>query len=90
MKTTQKLFTLDAEKGTIIELSIEQVKEIVARNEKQDITKKAYSPEEARKIIGLGRNTFMELLHSGKIKGIKAGAKWLVPNWAIDEFLQAK
>lgn len=54
MKNAQKLYTLDAEKG-IIELSIEQAKEIVTQNEKQVITKKAYSPEEARKIIGLGR-----------------------------------
>ena len=54
------------------------------------MSKKAYTTEEARNLIGLGRNTFMDLLHSGKIKGIKAGAKWIVPAWAIDEFLAAR
>ena len=86
MKTAQKLYTLDNEKG-IIELSIEQVKEIVACNEKETVNKKAYSADEARKIIGIGRNTFMDLLHSGEIRGLKAGAKWIVPVWAIDEYL---
>lgn len=89
MKTVQKLYTLDAEKG-IIELSIEQAKEIVSQNEKQVVAKKAYQPEEARKIVGLGRNTFMDLLHSGKIKSVKVGKKWLVPAWALDDFLAAK
>lgn len=51
------------------------------------VNKKAYSTEEARKIIGLGRNKFMEMLATGRIKGIKAGAKWIVPAWAIDQFL---
>ncbi|WP_094604755.1 hypothetical protein SPSIL_019990 [Sporomusa silvacetica DSM 10669] len=89
-QTARKLFTLDTEKGTIIELTMEQAREILKQNEREEVARKAYPAEEARKIVGLGRNKFMDLLHDGTIKGVKAGSKWIVPVWAIDDFLAAK
>lgn len=43
--------------------------------------------EEGRKVLGLSRNPFMDLLYTGKIKAVKAGSRWLIPVWALDEFL---
>lgn len=79
-KTQTKLYTI--KNGQLVECE--------SPTPQPTTIKKAYTTDEARKIIGLGRNSFMDLLHSGRIKGIKAGAKWIVPAWAIDEFLAAK
>lgn len=86
-QTARKLFTFDTEKGTIVELTMAQAREILKQNECEEVARKAYPAEEARKIIGLGRNKFMDMLHDGTIKGLKAGSKWIVPAWAIDEYL---
>lgn len=51
------------------------------------VKRKVLTPEEGRAILGLSRNTFMELLYSGQIRAVKAGKRWLVPTDAIDEFL---
>jgi len=29
----------------------------------------------------------MDLLYKGELKGVKASSRWLIPAWAIDEFL---
>lgn len=75
--TAEKLYKIQG--GQLVEYELPTVQSAVS--------KKAYTTEEARKIIGLGRNKFMEMLTTGRIKGIKAGAKWIVPAWAIDQFL---
>lgn len=43
---------------------------------------------ETCKILKLGRNTLMDLINSGQLKAIKAGVKWLVPGWAIAQFIK--
>ena len=52
--------------------------------------KKAYSLTETMKLLGLGRNTISNLLIDKKLKGIKVGSRWLIPAWAITEFLEVK
>ena len=64
-----------------------EVKLPVAQAAQATITKCAYSVEEARKMVGLGRNKFVDLLINGQIRGKKVGSKWLIPASAINEFL---
>lgn len=54
--------------------------------EKKSTTKTFFSPDEARAILGLSRNTFMNLLYSGQLKGIKAGRRWIISLKAIESF----
>jgi len=56
----------------------------------EQLAKRAYTSKEVEKILNLGRNTVNSLLLSGRLKAVRVGKKWLVPNWAINEFLQAK
>lgn len=49
--------------------------------------KRAHTLVETCKILKLGRNTVNGLLLAGKLKGVKAGRKWIIPDQAIDNFL---
>ncbi|MBP2650766.1 MAG: Helix-turn-helix domain [Firmicutes bacterium] len=40
------------------------------------------------KFLGLSRGTVMKLIALGQLKAIKAGKRWIVPGWAIEQFLQ--
>ena len=55
---------------------------------KEDPWQTVNTIKETCKILKLGRNTLMDLINSGQLKAIKAGVKWLVPGWALEEFLQ--
>lgn len=70
------------ESGQLIPL-IETVKE------KEEPWKAINSIAETCKILQLSRNTLMGLIYAGELKAIKAGVKrWLVPAWAIEEFIK--
>ena len=49
----------------------------------------AFSVDETAHILSLSRSTVKEQLYLGKLKGRKVGRKWVIPRWAIDEFLAA-
>lgn len=49
--------------------------------------KAVYSPDEARAILGMSRNPFMNLLATGQLKGVKAGRRWFISSQALDNFL---
>lgn len=49
----------------------------------------AFSIDETAQILSLSRSTVKEQLYQGRLKGRKVGRRWLVPRWAIDEFLAA-
>lgn len=70
-------FTAD-DKGNLVPLI--EVKE-------ERPVKAVYSPDEARKVLGMSRNPFMKLLHSGQLRGVKAGRRWLISSQALDNFL---
>ena len=55
--------------------------------EKEAAKKTVVSPSEGMQILGLSRNSFMKLLHSGQLKSVRAGRRWLIPLSAIDDFL---
>jgi excisionase family DNA binding protein len=44
--------------------------------------------DEAAQILGVGRNRAYELVHSGELRGIRIGRRWLIPFEAIEEFIE--
>ncbi|BDP41039.1 hypothetical protein DAETH_10080 [Deinococcus aetherius] len=46
--------------------------------------------EEARLLVGVGRNTMYRLLNNGTIRCVRAGRKILIPLSAIEEFINGK
>ncbi|ADQ04380.1 DNA binding domain protein, excisionase family [Caldicellulosiruptor owensensis OL] len=50
--------------------------------------KKAYTVQEAAKILSLGKTTVYELIRQNKIKCIYIGKKIIIPQKAIDEFIE--
>lgn len=54
----------------------------------EDTTKKVYQIKEVCNLTELSRNTVMKLITTGQLKAVKAGQRrWLIPSWALDEFL---
>lgn len=81
------------ENGQIVEVDLESLigslmKPSVSEAgvERTDV-RAAYSPDEVSRMTGLGRNTVLQLLNSGKIGSVRAGKRWLIPARAVDEFL---
>ncbi len=50
---------------------------------------KIYRPEEARKLLHMGRNRFYELLQSGELKSIRNGRNYLIPEPCLAEYIEA-
>ncbi len=81
----EKLYTI--RNGQLIEVTPEPIKQ--PEPVKQSDSKKLYTVQETMKIIGCGRSKLMQLLYEGKIKSIRLGVKWMIPSWAIDDFINA-
>ncbi|MBQ3427992.1 MAG: helix-turn-helix domain-containing protein [Clostridia bacterium] len=45
--------------------------------------------EEAREYLFIGRNTMLDVLHSGKLKGFKVGKKWRIRKDDLIEFTKS-
>lgn len=60
----------------LVEVAVEPVK-----------VKQVYSPDEARAVLGISRNSLMHLLSNGQLQGIKAGRRWLIPSHSLNRFL---
>ena len=50
-------------------------------------TKRAYSFAEAAELLSIGYDMMRELCYAGKIKTKREGRRWLVPHWALGEYL---
>lgn len=46
-----------------------------------------YTIDEASKVIGLGRTRLYEELNSGRLKGVRAGRRTLIPHASIEDWL---
>ena len=46
-----------------------------------------YKPEKLMPLLRVSRNTIYELLRSGKIRSVKVGKRYLIPQSAVYEFL---
>lgn len=49
--------------------------------------KAIYTPDEARAVLGLGRNLIYKLIGSGQLRAVRAGTRLLIPAAAIADFL---
>lgn len=47
-----------------------------------------YTFEEARALIGVGRDTMSRLLSSERIFSRKEGRRRIIPRWAVDEYIR--
>jgi len=48
----------------------------------------SYTVKEASKQTGLGRTRIYEELNSGRLKGVKAGRRTLIPHTSLEEWLK--
>ncbi len=48
----------------------------------------SYTIDEAAKITGLGRTRLYEELNTGRLKGVKAGRRTLIPHSSIEQWLE--
>lgn len=48
----------------------------------------AYTPTDCRPLLRLGRDKIYDLIHSGELRSIRVGRKFLIPADAVTEFLK--
>ena len=44
--------------------------------------------KECQKILRVGKNTLIDLIHTGKIQAFKVGSRWKITKQAVIEFIQ--
>ncbi|EIW19514.1 MULTISPECIES: helix-turn-helix domain-containing protein [Pelosinus] len=92
MKNSKPIFILKNEVGKEQRYTLGdqgQLVPLVAISEEKVSWQSVNTISETCKILKLGRNTLMSLIKSGQLKAVKAGIKrWIVPGWAIEDFLQ--
>ena len=52
-----------------------------------------YIPEimtfkECQKILKVGKNTLLDLIHTNQLEAFKVGSRWKIPNQSVIEFIQ--
>ena len=50
--------------------------------------KLVYTPKDLEGLLGLSKNSINALLRSGRIRSVRYGRKWLIPESAVEEFLR--
>lgn len=56
-------------------------------NSPQQGEARAYTPQDLRPVLKLGRDKIYELLTSGELRSVRVGRRWLIPAEAVAEFL---
>jgi excisionase family DNA binding protein len=59
----------------------------VANRSEQAKEALTYTPKQAAKVLGVGRDKAYELLRSGELRSVRVTRRWLIPREAITEFL---
>ena len=49
----------------------------------------AYTVEEVAELLGIGRSSAYQAVHSGDIPSLRIGRRFLIPKQALDEMLRA-
>ncbi len=63
----------------------------VATQEGSKVTERqTFTIEEARAILGLGRNATYEGVRSGEIPAVRIGGRWLVPKASLERLLRVQ
>jgi excisionase family DNA binding protein len=57
---------------------------------RQEDTKLLYRPEEAARLLGIGRSTVYALMDAGDIERIKIGRSTRIPRGALQAFIRAR
>ena len=52
-----------------------------------------YIPEimtfkECQKILKVGKNTLLDLIHTNQLEAFKVGSRWKIPKQSVNEFIQ--
>lgn len=50
--------------------------------------KLAFTPDDCREMLSLGRDKVYSLIHSGELRSIRVGRRLLIPKDAVTAFLQ--
>lgn len=50
----------------------------------------AYTPEECRPLLKLGRDKIYELLRSGDLRSVRVGRRFIIPAAAVADFLAGR
>lgn len=62
----------------------------VSNSRNADINYLAIGPRKAAKMLDVSPNLLYSLIHSGDIRAVRAGKRWLIPMTAIESFLQQR
>ena len=46
--------------------------------------------KECQKLLKVGKNTLLDLLHSNQIEAFKIGSRWKIPKESVVEYLKYK
>ena len=46
--------------------------------------------KECQKLLKIGKNTLLDLLHSNQIEAFKIGSRWKIPKESVVEYLKYK
>ena len=60
---------------------------VIAPEVMSDDERRAYTPEEVGRMLGLHPNSVYTMLKTGALPGIKAGHKWLISKRRFDAWL---
>lgn len=56
-------------------------------NSPQQGEARAYTPNELRHVLKLGRDKVYELLNTGELRSVRVGRRYLIPAGAVADFL---
>lgn len=62
----------------------------VDMNAEKELPRMAYSVKESMAILGLGRNSIFNLIHSREIQAKRVGRRLIIPKVEIERFLAGK
>lgn len=48
---------------------------------------RAYSPAQFGEFLGLAETTVTHLIRKGEIYARKAGRRWVIPDWVLEDYL---
>lgn len=46
--------------------------------------------QECREFLKIGKNTLLDLIHTGQIEAFKIGTRWKIPKAAVLEYIKNK
>lgn len=82
-----QIYTIKQEDGTEKKYTVNNGNLVEIQEGVDPVKRLTVTVDEGIEMVGLGRSSFMGLLHKGEIKARKVGRRWIIPIAAINEFL---